>query len=225
MTSATGYVTPAAKCREVESLNDYLIALASDAPTPGGGSAATVVAAAGAALVAMVARIDAANPKYAQHRTAADELVREADALREQLLQARTRDEAAFGHVVAAQALPKSTLAEQSTRHEALEIALTHAAAEPLANAAICLAVLRLTARALAIPNRNLASDLGCAASFAHAGLTACAYNVRVNHRFMRNAKSIDEQARKLAELEVAGNKLESDIRTGVMELLHRVDS
>ena len=32
-----------------------------------------------------------------------------------------------------------------------------------------------------------LASDVGCAAELASAALAACAYNVRVNHRYMHD--------------------------------------
>lgn len=206
----------------MENLADYLAALASDAPTPGGGSAATVVAAAGAALVAMVARIDAANPKYAQQRALAERLIREADAIRARLLDARARDESAFAQVVAAQALPKDTLAEQTTRRSALESALTRAADEPLSSAELCLHVLRLATRALAIPNRNLASDLGCAAAFAYAGVIACAYNVRINHRYMHDRAAIEAGALALASIEHEAAVLENEIRDAVAALMSK---
>ncbi|MFY9781061.1 MAG: cyclodeaminase/cyclohydrolase family protein, partial [Candidatus Baltobacteraceae bacterium] len=73
----------------METLEDYLDALASASPTPGGGSAAAVAGAAAGALVAMVARITAANPKYAERSAAARDLAERADALRAALLAAR----------------------------------------------------------------------------------------------------------------------------------------
>jgi formiminotetrahydrofolate cyclodeaminase len=40
-----------------------------------------------------------------------------------------------------------------------------------------------------------LASDIGCAAEFAAAAVAACAYNVRVNHRAMRDSALVATQA------------------------------
>jgi methenyltetrahydrofolate cyclohydrolase len=182
----------------VEPLSDYLSQLASAKPTPGGGSAAAVVAACGAALVAMVARICAANPKYAQHAALCNELVERADELRNQLLAARKRDETAYDGVVAATAMPRATDGEKAKRSQALESALTQAATEPLNASVLALEVLRAAQRALELRNPHLASDLVSAAEFGSAALAAFAQNVRVNHRFMQNAEIVQTQAKAL---------------------------
>jgi len=204
----------------VETLSEYLTQLASEWPTPGGGSAATMVAAAGAALVAMVARICSANPKYSSVHDLALELVRDADGLREEFLRARERDEAAFDRVVAASAMPKGSEAEKQTRRAALETALAHAAAEPLVVAAHALDVLRLAKSALDLRNRNLVSDIGCAAEFAHAGLAACAYNVRINHRFMHDTSAVAAQAHALGRYEREAGALLVAVRKAVTAAL-----
>jgi formiminotetrahydrofolate cyclodeaminase len=204
----------------VESLNEYLTELASEWPTPGGGSAATIVAAAGAALVAMVGRICSTNSKYAAQSALARELVARADGLREELLRARERDEAAFDRVVAATAMPKTTESEKAARRSALEAALEHAALEPLSCAQKALEVLRLAVRALEIPNRNLVSDVGCAAEFAAAAVAACAYNVRINHRFMHDIEAIEAQTHVLERTERESAALLAGIRRGVNTLV-----
>jgi len=204
----------------VETISEYLAQLASEWPTPGGGSAATMVAAAGAALVAMVARICAANPKYAAHKDLALELVGQADSLREAFLRARERDEAAFDRVVAATAMPKATESEKHARRAALELALAHASAEPLAAAENALEVLRLADDALDLNNPNLVSDIGCAAEFAFAGLTACAYNVRINQKFMRDSAAIEAQRDALARYERDAHALLATIRRAVNDAL-----
>jgi len=202
----------------VETLSEYLAQLASEWPTPGGGSAATMVAASGAALVAMVARICSTNPKYAAHRELALELVAGADRLREEFLHARERDEAAFDRVVAATAMPKASDAEKHARRTALETALLHAAAEPLAVAGEALEVLRLAQRTLELNNMNLISDVGCAAEFGYAALAACAYNVRINHRFMKDRAAIEAQAHALA-------RCEREAETLIQRLRHAVNA
>ncbi len=206
----------------METLSDYLTQLASEWPTPGGGSAATMVAAAGAALVARVARICSANPKYAHHPALTVDLIASADALRAEFMRARERDEAAFDRVVSATAMPKSTDDEKRVRREALEIALAHAAAEPLEAARRALEILRLAASALNLRNRNLVSDVGCAAEFAHAAVMACAYNVRINHRFMHDLGAIEAQAHALERYEREAGAVLADIRTSVRAQLLR---
>ncbi|MBV8154603.1 MAG: cyclodeaminase/cyclohydrolase family protein [Candidatus Eremiobacteraeota bacterium] len=206
----------------METLDRYLAQLASTEPTPGGGSAAALVAAVGAALVAMAARISSQNPKYAAQHELALRLAAAADALRAELTAARDRDERAFARVVAAQALPRESDAEREARTRALETALGDAAAVPLRACELCMDVLRLSLQTLQIPNKNLASDLGCAAEFAVAALAACAYNVRVNHRYMRDAAAIETQSKMLARYETEAPALLANVRRDVGAALAR---
>jgi formiminotetrahydrofolate cyclodeaminase len=179
-------------------VDEYLTRLASAEAVPGGGSAAMIVAAAGCALVAMVARI-CGN---------ADLSVR-ADALRTRALEQSRRDERAFERVMA-------------TRGEERQAALTEAAEVPLEGMRIALDALHLSANALALGNANLLSDAGCAAEFAHAGLLGCAYNVRINHRFMRDEAVVNAQRAILERYEREATGLTAAIRKGVSAALTR---
>jgi formiminotetrahydrofolate cyclodeaminase len=164
----------------------------------------------------MVTRISAGNPKYAAQHDLAVRTAGAADALRLELLAARDRDERAFSRVVAAQALPRDSEAEREARSRTLEAALHDAAEVPLRACELCIDVLRLAVGALQIPNKSLASDLGCAGEFGAAALAACAYNVRVNHRYMRDRAAIDAQAKKLARYETEAATLLANIRHDV---------
>ena len=186
----------------METIDDYLERLASDQPVPGGGSAAAIVAALGAALVAMVARLTARSPKFVAFSLTAEEIVRRADILRAALDEARTRDERAFAAVIEAQALPKSDETERTARTAALQRTLTEAADAPLHCAALASDVVELAQAIAAAGNTGLASDAGCAAEFGLAAVAACAYNVRVNHRYMREDSSITRQSEALASIE-----------------------
>jgi methenyltetrahydrofolate cyclohydrolase len=193
----------------VQPLNDYLAKLASDSPAPGGGSAAMVVGATGCSLVAMVARICAASKRYAPVHDLANLLVVQADDLRERLLALREQDEAAFDAVVAARG-DKS----------AMQHALQGAAAAPLEGARKNLLAMRLSKQALALGNANLVSDVGCAAEFSFASLVACAYNVRINHKFMKDEHLVAEQAAELQTLEDGAAPLLHEIRSAVAAAL-----
>ena len=193
----------------LEELNEYLTKLASDAPVPGGGSAAMVAGAEGCALVAMVARICAGSPKYEAVRSTAERLIEEADALLAQMLDLKASDEAAYDAVVAARG-----------DKDAMQRALRHAADVPLRGAEAALKVLRLAAEALELQNANLISDVGCAAEFAHAALTACAYNVEINHKFMKDSGVIAAQRHELHRLQREANALLPAIRNTVTHSL-----
>jgi methenyltetrahydrofolate cyclohydrolase len=191
----------------VETLDVYLARLASTDAVPGGGSAAALTAAIGAALVAMVGRIRA---------TPIEDLVPSADRLRTKLHEARLRDEEAYAAVVAAQALPKGDEAEKSARRDALGAALYNAAQAPLHTASLALDVLMLVDQLLDVSLGALVSDVACAAEFAFAALTACGYNVRINHRYMRNDAAIREQAAKLVLYEGKASRVLAHARDRV---------
>lgn len=193
---------PLRNTSQVVRLDEYLEALASARPTPGGGSAAMLVGAAGCALVAMVARICLRSDRYARVHSLARRIVRQADALRTDMLDRRLRDEAAFEAVVKAKGNPR-----------AVQRALRVAAEVPLEGALGCLQLLRTVAQAVSLGNRNLASDTGCAAEFAMAGLAACAYNVRVNHRFLENSAVVAKQRAQLERCEREAAALVAGIR------------
>jgi formiminotetrahydrofolate cyclodeaminase len=197
----------------VDTIDGYLEALASSAATPGGGSAATVAAALGAALVGMVARITGENPKHAERHALAEHLMLAADERRSDLLAARARDERAYEAVVSATALPRATDEEKAARSAALQHALGSAAAAPLYAASLALETLHLAASALGLRNAHLVSDIGCAAEFAFASLAASAYNVRINHKFMKDRAAIETQETALRGFERAGAELLERVR------------
>jgi methenyltetrahydrofolate cyclohydrolase len=202
----------------VETLDAYLERLASDAAVPGGGSAAALVGSFAAALIAMVARITAKAPKSAGASDALRSIVTGSDELRRQFEGARVRDEAAYGAVVAAQALPRATADEKSARRSALEVALERAAQAPLEAAALGLRALELALELLEYSGEALRSDLGSAAEFAHASLTSCAYNVRINHRYMKDAQAVARQAHQLGVTESQAWPLLERVRAKVRD-------
>jgi formiminotetrahydrofolate cyclodeaminase len=201
---AAGAANPSANQNRVETIGDYLERLASSDPVPGGGSAAALTAAVAAALTAMVGRFQAPS---------SDEIVARADGLRRDLCEARRRDEAAYAAVVAAQALPRRDDAERATRRDALAASLYEAAEAPLHAATLALSVLELTGRLTETPMRALASDVGSAAELAAAAVAACAYNVRVNHRYMHDEPAIRREAAALDRVEREASQILARVR------------
>jgi methenyltetrahydrofolate cyclohydrolase len=160
-----------------------------------------------AALIAMVGRIQSVPLQG---------LVPRADRLRAGLGRARQRDEKAYAAVVAAQARPKRAEAEIAARRRALESALKRAAEAPLQTATLIVQLLKVADRLAKTPMGALASDVGSAAELAHAAVTACGYNVRINHRYMHDDAAIRKQAAALVALEGEATRILRRVRDAV---------
>jgi formiminotetrahydrofolate cyclodeaminase len=155
----------------------------------------------GAALCAMVARITSASRRLMAVRADAEALIVAADALRERFAAARSIDEAAYGGVVAASALPKDGDDAQRIRTAALQRALAGAAEAPLAVAGMCAEGIELARRAGELGNAHLVSDVECALHFFRAALAASVANVRINHRFIKDAQIVHSQEERLVAI------------------------
>ncbi len=150
-------------------------------PAPGGGSVAALSGCMAASLVAMVCRLTAGKPAYAEHEAEALAVMAAADALAGRLLAAVDEDTAAYLGVVAAYRRPRETPQEVAARAQAIETAVRYAAEVPLATAAACLEVLELVDRLRRGFNAAAASDLGVAVQAAVAGVRGAALNVAIN--------------------------------------------
>jgi formiminotetrahydrofolate cyclodeaminase len=159
----------------------YLEALASGAPTPGGGSAAALVGAVGAALVAMVARLTVDKPTLTHAHADARRLIAEADAARDELRAAMAEDEAAFTAVLDAYRLPRDTQTARDARRAFIASASRRATIPPLTTARIARNVLDLALAVARIGNPQVTSDAAVAAWVAYAALRASVVNVRTN--------------------------------------------
>lgn len=149
----------------------------------------------------MVARITAQSPHHAAKRDAALRIVDQAERLRAALVEAGRRDEEAFAAVMASHG---------TQRQQALQ----RAAQEPLSAMRLERDVLRLAKDALALEHAHLTSDLGVAGELASAALAASAYNVRVNHRAMRDAEIVAQQRLDMEALERESDALVREIRS-----------
>jgi methenyltetrahydrofolate cyclohydrolase len=163
------------------SLAEFTDALASGAPTPGGGSASALAGALAAGLVAMVARNTAANPSFADRGEALREIEAEAETRRAELVALVDADAAAFDRVMAAFRLPKDTEELKQARSREIQAGYRGAAEPPLEVCRHALAVLALAARVAELGNPNAVSDAGVAALLAASALEGAALNVEIN--------------------------------------------
>jgi len=163
------------------TVSGFVGAVASPAPTPGGGSVAAHAGALAAALAQMVAGLTIGKKKYAAVESHMKEIAVEAASLGNSLAALVDRDAAAYDAVAAAYKLPKEPEAEAAVRVQAVDAALMAAAAVPLETARLAARVADLAAMVANDGNSNAVTDAGTAALLAEAACTAASWNVRVN--------------------------------------------
>ena len=164
-----------------QTIGQWLDALGSAAPAPGGGAAAAMSACLGAALVEMVCRLTTGKAAFAEHEPLITAI---GDAARQLGLDALSQideDTAAFTALMASYRLPKDTGGQQAARQGAIRQAIHRAAVVPLGVAATAAEVIRLAAQLPGRSNPNVLSDVAVAASTAAAAIDAAAVNVDVN--------------------------------------------
>ena len=181
------------------SCADFASALASDAPTPGGGGAAAFCGVLAASLGAMAARLSAPRKKTEEERAALQERIQIADALRQRLLSLIDWDAVCFAPLSKAYALPK----EDPERKEKLRAASLTACSAPMEMLRCCGETAELLDALLAGVSPLLVSDVGCAAALCHGALEAAAMNVWVNTRSLPgdgDAERLNAETRRILD-------------------------
>ena len=164
-----------------ESLSGFIASVASNKPTPGGGSVVAHVGALAAALAQMVAALTIGKKKYASVDAEMKELALRAAALVNQLSALVARDAASYDAVSSAYKLPAEPDDAAARRKAAITKGLLGAAEVPLETARACAEVAELCAVVAAKGNTNAISDAGVGALLAEAACRGAVYNVRIN--------------------------------------------
>ena len=180
------------------SCEDFVSALASNAPVPGGGGASALVGAIGMALGDMVGSLTLGKKKYADVLTDIEQLKKKANIVERELLDLIERDAEVFEPLSRAYGLPKETAEEQSNKAQVMEAALKQACAVPLAIMERCCEAILLLEEFAQKGTAIAVSDAGCGAACCRAALTGASLNVFINTKSMADrayAEEIDSKA------------------------------
>jgi formiminotetrahydrofolate cyclodeaminase len=164
-----------------ETVEGFLDALASDAPTPGGGAVAALSGATGAALISMVCNLTIGKKGYEEAEERLRGVLEEAEAARTALLDLADRDATAFDGVMAAFKMPKETDAQKAVRSQAIQEGYAAAATVPLEIAKRAAELMELAREVTEIGNAAASSDGASAAQVLSASVWAATYNVEIN--------------------------------------------
>ena len=162
-------------------LSEFLDQLASDAPTPGGGTAAAVSGAMGASLAAMVAALTLTRDKFADVHDAMRRIAQTAGDARLQFINLAREDTEAYNLVLAARRLTKDTDEQKGAREKAIAAANRRATEVPMRTASLAARVLAVLPELVEKGNPNAASDAGSAALMLEAAAEGALLNVGIN--------------------------------------------
>lgn len=171
------------------SCREFVAALASGAPTPGGGGAAALVGAVGTALGNMVGALTVGKKRYAGVEEEIRALMAECDSLQSALLDQVAADAECFAPLARAYSIPK----DDPDREAALEEATLNACTAPLEIMRLCARAIECAAQFAEKGSRLALSDAGCAAILCKAALQAASLNVFINTGALRDRTAADE--------------------------------
>ena len=186
------------------TVTDFLAAIRSPDPTPGGGSAAALAGAAGASLLAMVAALPKSRAMteedLARLKAAGDRCAAAAAAL-ETLID---RDAEAYDLVMAAYRKSKATDEDKAARSAAIQAALREAIAAPLDVMRSSAAAAEQGVVIAALGNPSASSDAEVGFALLGAGLRGAKLNVEINLSSVKDAGYAATVRREIDELERA---------------------
>lgn len=166
-------------------LSEFVAAVDSSAPAPGGGSVSALSALLGVSLARMVGHLTIhkkAFAKLAEHdRIRFTDAVDRLGIVRDDLMPLIDKDTDAFDAVMAAFRLPKATELEQHRRQDAIQEATIGAIEVPLKVASVGMEALACLDVILTFGNKNAISDVGVAALQLQAGIQGALMNVTIN--------------------------------------------
>ncbi len=166
-----------------KSLSDFLDALSSKAPVPGGGGASALIGAIGISLCSMVANLTSGKQKYVEYQSDIDNILSRASVSIPLLLSLIEKDAEVFEPLANAYNIPK----EYPNRNEILENALVTACSVPMAILKEVANVINIIEQ-LSFKGSKLAlSDVGVAASACRCAMEGAVMNIYINTKLMKN--------------------------------------
>lgn len=181
---------------------DFVAAIASKEPTPGGGAIAALTAATGAALAEMVANLTFGKKGYEAVQPEMEELQAKAEAIRKRMLELSQADADVFNIFMNALGLPKNTDEEKAARTAAIQQAYKDAAMVPFEIGELANQIFDLAELASRKGNQNLITDGIIAAINARAAVKSAFLNVRINLSGIKDESFVAELTSKMYAIE-----------------------
>ena len=190
---------------EQQTVNEFLTALSSKRPTPGGGGASALAGALSGALGLMVGNLTVGKKKYAD--VEADAAMSRLEEARDRMVRLAQEDAEVFAPLAAAYGLPAGTEEEKARKAQVMEENLLAASLVPLRIMELAVEVLSDLEELEKKGSVMAVSDVGVAVQFARTAVTGAVMNVYINTKSMKNRENADKINDR------AGKALEEGIR------------
>ena len=197
---------------------EFLDALSSAEPVPGGGGASAAVGACACALGMMVANLTVGKKKYAEYEEEKKEALKKLEELRDRLVILTDADAEAFEPLSKAYGLPKETKEQQEEKERVLEAALYEASVVPMEIMETILEAMSYLEALSEKGSRIVISDVGAGILFAEAALEGASLNIFINTKLMKNRERAEELGRKAEEMIQRGRELKDVIYNTVLK-------
>ena len=168
-----------------KTLKEFSAITFSKDPVPGGGGVSGLIGALAASLAGMVTSLTTGKKKYAEYEDEIQQIMKQADQLRIDLLDSINKDAEAFYPLSQAYAIPK----DEPGRDEKLEACLKVAADSPFNILQLSAKVIELDERLAVIGSKLAISDAATSAMLAYGALYGAYINVVVNTRLMKDTE------------------------------------
>lgn len=201
------------------TVGQFLDALASKEPVPGGGSGAALVGALGAALVSMVCNLTIGKKGYESVEPQMRELLAQSEAIRAELPQLLEEDTQAYSAVMAAYRSPRNSEEEKKAREVLLQQRFKEAAEVPFKIAERCAQVVELALPAARMGNKWAVSDAGVGALFGEAALHSALLNVEINLASIQDPAYVAAARERMAALQGAAATTKAE----VLQIVHKI--
>lgn len=203
-----------------KSCTEFINALASKEPVPGGGGASALVGSIGVALGSMVGNLTAGKKKYADVEEDIQQLLKQSSELTNKLNGLVKADEDAFKPLAAAYGLPRETEEEKNHKDKVLQEALIEATNVPMQIAECALEGIKLLDEYAQKGNRLVISDAGVGVIFCKAALQGAKLNVLINLKLLKDEAFKARISKRLQAVELEGMALADKVYRYVEELL-----
>lgn len=191
---------------------EFIEALASKEPVPGGGGASAYVASIGTALGSMVGNLTTGKKKYAAVQADIEKMLERSQRLMERLNGLVEEDAKAFLPLSKAYGMPAETQEQKAEKEKTMQEALVVAAGAPMEIARVCVEAIELLDEYAKKGSRLAVSDAGCGAAFCKAGLLGARLNVLINLGAMKDEALKKSMSRELDALTERGSILAETI-------------
>ncbi|GAV23430.1 cyclodeaminase/cyclohydrolase family protein [Carboxydothermus pertinax] len=191
-----------------KTCNEFLEALASKAPVPGGGGAAALGGAIGMALSNMVGNLTVGKKKYADVEDEVKELIARGSQIIEELKSLVDKDAEVFEPLSKAYGLPAETEEQKKIKEETLEKCSKDACSVPMEIMRKAFEGIKIHQRMGQIGSKLAISDVGCGVVFLKSALISGMLNVIINLNTIKDQEFVNKTKAEMEQLLNEGSKI-----------------